>query len=138
MLNNKAKLHRDLKPDNIMLSENKNIKIADFGLAREISNMMTKEVGTPLYRAPEVLRGSYDEKCDVWSVGLILYNMLTGEELFKHINRKIELIEEYKKFENNTFNLQLPPQLHPEWIKILKTMLVYSPTFRPTFTQLQK
>lgn len=113
MLNNKGKIHRDLKPDNIMMSERKDIKIADFGLAREMSNMMTKEVGTPLYRAPEVLKGGYNQKCDVWSVGLILYYMLTQGELFKHVNKTNQLMEEYKKFENNTFDLQLPSQLHP-------------------------
>lgn len=43
-----------------MMSERKDIKIADFGLAREMSKMMTKDVGTPLYRAPEVLKGGYN------------------------------------------------------------------------------
>ena len=56
---------------------------------------MTKEVGTPLYNAPEMIKiaGEYNQKCDVWSVGLILYNMLTQEELFKNVQRINELID---------------------------------------------
>ena len=88
------KVHRDLKPDNLMLDENGELKIADFGLARDVEAKMTKGVCTPLYAAPEVLNlDPYNEKCDVWSAGLILYEMLTGKEMFEHIKKKNDLLK---------------------------------------------
>ena len=70
-------IHRDLKPDNILIDKQGSIKIADFGLSRmfESSNglQMTSGVGTFIYQAPEVANHEYDQRCDVWSAGLILY-----------------------------------------------------------------
>jgi len=79
-------VHRDIKLENLILT-NKNdityIKIADFGLAtRAQGRTLTAVCGTPQYVAPEVLRGSrgepYDYRCDVWSCGIVLFNMLAG------------------------------------------------------------
>jgi calcium-dependent protein kinase len=75
-------VHRDLKPENILLDTKKNniIKIIDWGTARffEKNKKMNKVSGTPYYIAPEVLFEKYDEKCDVWSCGVILYILLCG------------------------------------------------------------
>ena len=75
-------VHRDLKPENILLDTNKNdvIKIIDWGTARffEKNKKMNKVSGTPYYIAPEVLFEKYDEKCDVWSCGIIMYIILCG------------------------------------------------------------
>ena len=81
--------HRDLKPENILLSsmeENSQLKLIDFGLSKVVKSVddiiKGKEVGTLYYMAPEVILGDYNEKCDVWSCGVILYIMLSGNPPF--------------------------------------------------------
>ncbi|XP_057799746.1 serine/threonine-protein kinase STY17-like [Salvia miltiorrhiza] len=76
-------LHRDLKPSNIFLDDASHVRVADFGHARFLSDgerAMTGETGTFVYMAPEVIKcGPYDEKCDVYSFGIILNELITGE-----------------------------------------------------------
>ena len=80
--------HRDLKPENILLStmdEFSQLKLIDFGLSKVLKTMddiMNGQVGTLYYMAPEVILGNYNEKCDVWSCGVILYIMLSGNPPF--------------------------------------------------------
>ena len=73
-------VHRDLKPENILFDGAGNLTIVDFGTSKmyDKRKKMKKTHGTPYYIAPEVLKGSYDEKCDVWSCGVILYILLSG------------------------------------------------------------
>ena len=76
-------VHRDLKPENILfLSKNDDseIKVCDFGLGAIVSpgEKLTFNVGTQYYIAPEIFDDKYNEKCDVWSAGIILYCMLSG------------------------------------------------------------
>jgi len=77
-------LHRDLKPENVMIDEPGRIKIADFGLARFVPSGATAEdpAGTPLYMAPESWDGHNDDKSDVWALGCVLYELLTGTPPF--------------------------------------------------------
>jgi len=81
-------LHRDLKPQNLLIDKNNNLKLADFGLARAFGIPMrtyTHEVVTLWYRAPEVLLGSrhYSTAIDIWSVGCIMAEMVNkGHALF--------------------------------------------------------
>ena len=70
--------HRDLKPENFLFltsHDDSPIKIIDFGLSKtftENSTAMTTKAGTPYYISPEVLKGNYDQSCDIWSAGVIL------------------------------------------------------------------
>jgi calcium-dependent protein kinase len=80
----KGIIHRDLKPENILFLTddiNSEIKLIDFGLARKYDNneKLSTVLGTPYYIAPEVLKGSYNNKCDIWSIGAMTYIMLSGD-----------------------------------------------------------
>ena len=89
-LHSKGIVHRDIKPENILVqNDNKNnknyldeihIKLIDFGASNffKENEILTLKVGSPYYIAPEVLNKSYNEKCDIWSAGVVLYVMLTG------------------------------------------------------------
>lgn len=80
---NKKVIHRDLKPENIMINDNI-FKLGDFGFSKHVDNfkdqMLKTLVGTPLYMSPQILKHeNYTTKCDVWSLGLIYYEMLFGK-----------------------------------------------------------
>lgn len=84
----KGIVHRDIKPQNIMLLENGTIKVADFGIARfsrgETRTMTEKAIGSVHYISPEQAKGEItDEKADIYSVGVVLYEMLTGKLPFE-------------------------------------------------------
>lgn len=74
-------VHRDIKPENILFDEANNLKLVDFGSAQilEQNSALIEPAGTMFYIAPEVLIGEYDFKCDIWSCGVILYILLTGQ-----------------------------------------------------------
>ena len=103
---NRGVTHRDLKPENILFeSEEKDaeIKLIDFGLSRKYDKeqKMHSILGTPYYVAPEVLKGEYDEKCDIWSIGAMTYLMLCGEPPFNgNSNNEIfkKIVKESIKF----------------------------------------
>ena len=85
--------HRDLKPENLLYlnegsEEDNPIKVIDFGLSQVISpdKKLKTKVGTAYYVSPEILKGSYNEKCDIWSAGVILYVLLSGSPPFNGRN----------------------------------------------------
>ena len=83
--------HRDLKPENVLIDiKNRGIiKLIDFGTSHHYDskdNIMHQLYGTPYYIAPEVLSGNYTEKCDIWSIGVIVYIMLCGRPPFTGSN----------------------------------------------------
>ena len=86
---NNGIVHRDLKPENLLYlkegeEEDNPIKIADFGLSQhiDINKTLSSKVGTAYYVPPEILAGKYNEKCDIWSAGVILYILLSGDPPF--------------------------------------------------------
>jgi serine/threonine protein kinase len=83
-------VHRDLKPENVMIDEQGNVKIMDFGIARSmdaITKLTGSMVGTPAYMSPEQVSGKkVDVRSDIYSMGLILYELFTGEPAFQAEN----------------------------------------------------
>jgi len=81
--------HRDIKPENIMYGEDGEIKLIDFGLAKQTkrTGKMTTLAGTPYFISPEILKGVYGIECDMWSLGVLMYMLLSGDYPFNGENR---------------------------------------------------
>jgi len=131
--------HFDLKPQNILISR-KNVfysdnfvilKLADFGFAKHLDNDTVRDLrGTPLYMAPEVLfRSEYDGRADLWSVGIILYEILVGKTPFHSKDIK-ELI---MKLEKNQIRMPCSVKLSPECHHLLVSLLQKNPNQRISF-----
>ncbi|KAJ1931483.1 negative regulator of the PHO system, partial [Linderina pennispora] len=94
-------LHRDLKPQNLLINSRNQLKLADFGLARAVGipvNTFSNEVVTLWYRAPDVLLGSrnYSNTIDIWSAGCIMAEMYTGRPLFAGSNNDDQLLKIFR------------------------------------------
>ena len=97
-------IHRDIKPENILFANKRDytsLKLIDFGLATN-SKKDTKSVGTPFYMAPEMIDGSSHPQSDIWSVGIIVYLMLTGKYAFEA--KKDENL--YDKIKNDEIDME--------------------------------
>jgi len=117
-------LHRDLKLQNLLVNKDGTIKLADFGLARNMAlplRVYTKEVVTLWYRAPELLLGSdlYGPAVDIWSLGCIFYEILTKKVLFAGDSEIGQLFRIFQVLGTPTEN---------EWSEITRL-----PHFKPTF-----
>ncbi|XP_055316957.1 serine/threonine-protein kinase unc-51 [Sitodiplosis mosellana] len=142
-LYNKGIIHRDLKPQNILLAHNCGktlpapskivLKIADFGFARFLQdgNMAATLCGSPMYMAPEVIMSlHYDNKADLWSVGTIIFQCLTGKAPFQ-----AHTPQELKMFYEKTPNLapKIPLGTSPELSNLLMGLLKRNAADRISF-----
>lgn len=115
-------LHRDLKPSNLLLNANCDLKVCDFGLARSAastddnSGFMTEYVATRWYRAPEIMLTfkEYTKAIDVWSVGCILAEMLSGKPLFPGKDCMLALSPRYLLFHWLIIMFR-PPPINPHF-----------------------
>ncbi|GIL66257.1 hypothetical protein Vafri_19869 [Volvox africanus] len=133
-------IHRDLKPQNLLLSDtgpSPTLKIADFGFARSLQPAGLAETlcGSPLYMAPEVLQlHRYDAKADLWSVGTILFELLTGKPPFNGVNH-LQLIQNIERGDA-VLPEHVARSLSPGCRQLLHQLLRRNPVERISFDEL--
>ncbi len=130
-------IHRDVKPSNIMIGKGDNLHLADFGLARTMDvgakalTDSTKIVGTPQYMAPEVARGAgEDERSDIYSLGVVLFEMLTGKRPFDG-ETPYEVIDQHLHQPLPSL-IQLRPELPHSFQELCESMTAKDPSQRPS------
>lgn len=128
--------HRDLKPENVLITEFPHVKVADFGLCgliKEETKMKTF-CGSPCYCAPECLcRVQYDgKKADIWSMGIMLYAMVTGEHPWDITNTSMMLRQILKA------SYYVPEFLSPEVVDLISRILKPQPAERITIEEIKE
>lgn len=125
-------IHRDIKPANIMLDGDDNAILADFGIAHvlaETGHTLTEAIGTPAYMAPEQIRkGPIDHRADLYSLGVVLYEMLTGRLPFTGDNVGALLYQH--QYEPVPDPMQFAPDLPRAVALVVQKALVKLPEFR--------
>lgn len=132
-LNSLGICHRDIKPENILINpKSLQVKLIDFGLSTYFNDRpeLNTKVGTPYYVSPEVLKGSYGKQCDIWSIGVISYILLTGCPPFQGEN----LAEVYNEILYEKLKLYRSDweDLSPYSLDFVKSMLKKNPDMRLT------
>lgn len=132
-------VHRDIKPENIMYGSDGEVKFIDFGLAKQTAKANQKlhtVAGTPYFISPEVLNGSYGKECDLWSLGVVLYLLITGKYPFDGNSRA----EVFGKIQRGDFTIPESVKLRVsgECIDLIKRLLTVDRARRITGDQALK
>ena len=147
-IHKKGVVHRDIKLDNILINKIEEgefkVKIADFGMASyikgqgqqnvEYSSQLYMKCGTPGYVAPEILRGDgYNQKSDMFSMGSLMFNILTGLYLFSGDDIR-EILQLNKKCDTSNIGKVLT-EISQEGVQLLSSLLIVNPSLRPSADQ---
>ena len=133
-----AIIHRDLKPANVLLFEcGKISKIADFGTACANTDGLDNYTGTPAWMAPEVMRGSYGEKCDIYSLAIILWQILTRKKPYPQYNNDTVAVHVFEGLRPDTSEI-LPEFIQNETINLLNDMWDGDAPSRPSASDLNE
>ncbi|KII86009.1 hypothetical protein PLICRDRAFT_114968 [Plicaturopsis crispa FD-325 SS-3] len=128
-------LHRDIKPDNILLDGKNTIKLGDFGLSKALvqATFADTYVGTPYYMSPELIESKcYDSKSDIWALGCLVYELCALNPPFAEAQTQAEL----NIFIRNGRVPPLPKGYSPALWNVIKSMLNVNPTLRPSASEL--
>jgi serine/threonine protein kinase len=132
-IHGKCFIHRNLKPENILVDDDNRIRICDFGSSRTFEAGVTMtNAGTPLYAAPEVPDGHYDEKVDVYSFGLILYEIVSCDGLFSCPGDKTRLYLNLQK----GWRPDIPSGVTSLSKHLIEKCWSESPSERPSFQEI--
>jgi calcium-dependent protein kinase len=127
----KGFIHRDLKPENICIEKDINIKLIDFGTVRKFTpgKWLKQSIGTPFYMAPEIFNDNrYNEKADMWSLGIVLYILLTGKSPYYGRDDDV-IIAQAKNAKYNRSMLQ-HKNLSKQAVNLIEALLNKDPSQR--------
>ncbi|KAL9395159.1 hypothetical protein Peur_014444 [Populus x canadensis] len=128
-------VHRDLKSANLLMDENGVAKVADFGVARvqDQTGVMTAETGTYRWMAPEVIEHKpYDHKADVFSFGIVLWELLTGKLPYEHLSPLQAAVGVVQQ----GLRPSIPSHSHPKLAELLERCWQQDPSLRPDFSEI--